>query len=570
MLNTMYCRHFNLSENPFSITPDPRFLFMSEQHRDALAHLLYGMSEGGGGFVQLTGEIGAGKTTLCRSILAQAPDTVDAALIFNPNQTAVELVASICDELRIDYPRDCTSLKTLTDLLNRRLLEAHANGRRTVLIVDEAQNLPPGTLEQLRLLTNLETDTRKLLQILLIGQPELADLTKRRDLRQLSQRITARYHLGPLKKYETEAYLRHRLEVAGTREKIFTRKAISLIHRISGGIPRIINVVADRALLGAYALELSQVGSATVKKAAAEVMGQHVNFHGKKLLPFMAGALVLAMAAGAPWFASRMLDDEKNQTVESPLSEPIPQAEADGRLASEPLRQAFEQSEQGEKTEKASMFELLAADDIPDSLPPALKDLLKIHSPESKNLPNELTCSAIEQMGLRCFVDRGTITKLRRINRPAALILTGYDRMQRFATATRVGEQSVFILVNGKEREVNHADLTPYWLGRFVVIWAPPWNDSTIIGSGSSGPLVRILRALLDRVDGAQTSREDNAEKFDPELKQRIINFQKSRGLEADGIVGEKTLFHLVLMVEDLLEEELQNDQGSGNRITGE
>jgi len=558
----MYYRYFNLSENPFSITPDPRFLFMSEQHRDALAHLLYGMSEGGGGFVQLTGEVGAGKTTLCRRILAQAPDSVDAALIFNPNQTAVELVASVCDELRIDYPRDCTSLKTLTDLLNSRLLEAHAKGRRTVLIVDEAQNLPPEALEQLRLLTNLETDTQKLLQILLIGQPELADLTKRRDLRQLSQRITARYHLGPLKKYETEAYLRHRLEVAGTREKIFTRKAISLIHRISGGVPRIINVIADRALLGAYALEQNEAGSDTVKKAAAEVMGRHVNFQAKKLLPLTVAALALAMAAAAPWLASRMLDDGKKQTVESPLAEPLPQAEADGQLASEPLRQALEM---GEKAEKASMFELLAADGIPVGLSPSLKNLLKIYSPESKNLPNELTCGSIEQMGLRCFVGRGNIAKLRRLNRPAALILTGYDRRQRFATATRVGEQSVFILVNGKEREVNHADLAPYWLGRFVVIWAPPWNDSTIIGPGSSGPLVRMLRALLDRVDGAQTSREDNAEKFDPELKQRIINFQKSMGLEADGIAGEQTLFHLVLKVEDLLAEEFQSSQRAGD-----
>ncbi|NTU60057.1 MAG: AAA family ATPase, partial [Deltaproteobacteria bacterium] len=180
----MYLSHFNLTRDPFALTPDPRFLFMSDRHREALAHLLYGLGERGG-FVQLTGEVGTGKTTLCRSLLDQVPEGVDVALILNPRLTALELVSSICDELLIPWPAGTQSLKVLVDLLNRHLLDAHARGRRTVLVIDEAQQLSADVLEQVRLLTNLETATAKLLQIVLIGQPELQPLMARSDLRQL-------------------------------------------------------------------------------------------------------------------------------------------------------------------------------------------------------------------------------------------------------------------------------------------------------------------------------------------------------------------------------------------------
>ena len=248
----MYNEHFRISENPFSLTPDPRFLFMSRRHQEALAHLLYGMRERGG-FVQLTGEVGTGKTTLCRSLLEQVPEKVKVALILNPKQTATELVASICDELNVSYPDGTESLKTLIDLLNNHLLETHSNGFRTILIIDEAQNLSIDALEQVRLLTNLETTTQKLLQIILIGQPELEALLTRPELRQLGQRITARYHLTPLSLIETRAYIMHRLEVVGCKQQLFTWSAFRLIFRLSGGFPRLINIICDRAMLGAYA-----------------------------------------------------------------------------------------------------------------------------------------------------------------------------------------------------------------------------------------------------------------------------------------------------------------------------
>ena len=268
----MYTSFFGLNEKPFSITPDPRYLFMSEQHGEALAHLVYGVTESGG-FMQLTGEVGTGKTTLVRSLLLnRMPDNADVAFVLNPQLSVVEFLATICEELRIEVPHNHGSVKALTDALNRHLLDAHAEGRRTILLVDEAQNLSPAVLEQVRLLTNLETAKQKLLQIILIGQPELRELLARNDLRQLAQRITGRYHLEPLSRDETAEYIEHRLRVAGALGEVFdkwcqTRPCLSL----SQGVPRLVNVICDRALLGAYSQE-SRTGHAAnlIRRACGE------------------------------------------------------------------------------------------------------------------------------------------------------------------------------------------------------------------------------------------------------------------------------------------------------------
>jgi general secretion pathway protein A len=289
----MYLSHFALSEPPFSITPDPRFLYMSARHREALAHLIYGVGERGG-FVQLTGEVGTGKTSVCRCLLEQLPPNVDVALVLNPRLSPVELLATLCDELRIPYPAGTTSSKELVDRLHRHLLEAHGRGQRTVLIIDEAQNLTPEVLEEVRLLTNLETTTEKLLQIILIGQPELAALLEQPKLRQLAQRVTARYHLEPLSPADTRAYVHHRLAVAGRRgQSLFTDGALRTLHRQSCGIPRMINAMADRALLGAYARDRARIDAATVRRAADEVLGRRPGlWH-----PWGRRAAVVALAA---------------------------------------------------------------------------------------------------------------------------------------------------------------------------------------------------------------------------------------------------------------------------------
>src|SRR5690606_34465368 len=302
----MYTSFFGLSEKPFAITPDPRYLFMSERHAEALAHLLYGINEAGG-FIQLTGEVGTGKTTVVRSLLERMPGHADVAVILNPQLTPLQFVLPICEELGIFVrDEDTTSIKDLVDILNKRLLEAHARGRRIVVIVGEAQNRPPETLEQVRLLTNLETASQKLLQIILIGQPELREVLSRNELRQLAQRITGRYHLAPLSRGETAAYVNHRLKVAGALGEIFSAAALREVHRLSGGIPRVINVICDRALLGAFTQEQHRIGPGMMREAASEVSGRSVSPPWMKLLAGTAAGVVALGLGLSAWHFTRV------------------------------------------------------------------------------------------------------------------------------------------------------------------------------------------------------------------------------------------------------------------------
>ena len=291
----MYLPFFGLSEKPFAITPDPRYLFLGERHAEALAHLVYGITEAGG-FVQLTGEVGTGKTTIIRSLLARQPDNAEIALILNPGMNAPEFLLTICEELGIMVPNDAIgSVKDLVDILNHYLLKAHAQGKRVVLVVDEAQNLSPELLEQVRLLTNLETDTQKLLQIILIGQPELRDLLARNDLRQLAQRVTGRYHLDPLSRSEAAAYVKHRLRIAGATADIFTGSALAELYRCSGGVPRLLNIISDRALLGGYTEDRHEITATMVRRAASEVFDRRITPH---WLPWVLGAATLVVVVG--------------------------------------------------------------------------------------------------------------------------------------------------------------------------------------------------------------------------------------------------------------------------------
>jgi general secretion pathway protein A len=322
----MYIHYFGLKEKPFSIAPDPRYLYMSTLHQEALAHLLYGIS-GDGCFILLTGDVGAGKTTVCRCLLEQLPEQTDLALILNPKLNAMELLASICDELEIVVTGKKNSVKIYIDHLNRYLLKAHARGRITALLIDEAQNLSMDTLEQLRLLTNLETAKQKLLKIILLGQPELKQLLENEEVAQINQRITSRYHLLPLASQDVAAYVEHRLAVAGVRKKLFSEAAVKRVAELSRGVPRLINLVCDRALLGAYVEEKDQVDLRIVNQAADEVLGRfeketghwskirRVSFNGLVLclLSLVLAVLAVSLYYGHWEFVARTEQGVRNQ-----------------------------------------------------------------------------------------------------------------------------------------------------------------------------------------------------------------------------------------------------------------
>ena len=314
---SMYTSYFGLEEKPFSIAPNPDYLFMSDRHREALNHLTYGLGDTGG-FVLLTGEVGTGKTTISRRLMENLPENTQAAFILNPTLSSQELLATLCDELKIRYRKTGATLKTLTDKIQQKLLKNHDENINTLLIIDEAQHLQPEVLEQLRLLTNLETNTKKLLQVILIGQPELQQLLQRRDLRQLAQRITARYHLLPLNKQEVAQYLKHRLSVAKCFRNIFDQSAVNAIHKICHGIPRLMNLLAERSLMNAYNSNNAVVNRKIVLQAAHDALGDEF-----EVIPWWqnswikAGSLIctllVVLAAGVWWGTQQLV------AVENPV-----------------------------------------------------------------------------------------------------------------------------------------------------------------------------------------------------------------------------------------------------------
>lgn len=267
----MYLKFFQLDEMPFNITPDPRFLYYAPHHQEAYDHLMYGITQRKG-FIELTGEVGSGKTTLCRALLASLGDEIRTALILNPTFSESQLLRAMLNDFGLDPP--ISDRLSYVESLNAFLLDCYHQGLNVALLIDEAQDLAPGVLEQIRLLSNLETDQHKLIQIVLCGQPELKKRLSRPDLRQLRQRITVRYYLPPLTYAETGAYIRHRIHVAGPNSSLtFSTSAIKAVHRYAGGCPRLINAVCDNALLAAYVYGQQEVSASCVKKAIKQLEG---------------------------------------------------------------------------------------------------------------------------------------------------------------------------------------------------------------------------------------------------------------------------------------------------------
>src|SRR5262245_56200565 len=533
----MYAAYFGLTERPFSLAPDPRYLYLSDAHREALAHLLYGLGEGGS-FVQLTGEVGTGKTTVCRALLEQLPPEVDVAMIFNPRLTSVELLGAVCDELRVSYPAGTTSTKVLVDALSQALLDAHARGRRTVLIIDEAQNLSARVLEEIRLLTNLETTKEKLLQVILIGQPELAEHLSRRNLRQLAQRVTARYHLRSFTEEESQKYVLHRMEIAGQRQPIFTKQAIRTAHRLSRGTPRLLNTICDRALLGAYATGQTKVKEVVVRRAAREVLGPRrsrrwLTAAATAVLLVIAGTMIGLVATGGlrslgAWPLSRA---EKA----APLEAPAPAAPVPERRAVEPTLAAI-LDDPAITADRASAFVNLYALwglDARGAKLDAGKDA-------SAERGGEIGRAA----GLRCLARTGTWTVLRRLNLPAILDLTTPDGRKHHVVLASLDGERATLEIGSRRVTLPSVEVERFWDGPFVMIWRSPVTGPLPLQPGMGGRDVAWLRQRLTP-DGQPLTVKAN-QVYDEELRRKVAVFQQVESLVPDGIAGEETLVRLV------------------------
>lgn len=584
----MYTQFFHLKQSPFSIAPDPRYLFMSERHREALAHLLYGIGSGGG-FVLLTGEIGAGKTTVCRCFMEQIPANCKLAYIFNPKLSVQELLLSICDEFGIVLPSagaDTPSIKAYVDAINAYLLASHAQGRNNVLIIDEAQNLSAEVLEQLRLLTNLETSERKLLQIILIGQPELREMLARPELEQLAQRVIARYHLGSLSAAETGTYIEHRLAVAGaTAGAPFPRKLMGLLHRLTKGVPRRINLLCDRALLGAYVENQPQVTRTILKRAASEVFAG-AEAGGRPMTasrwPLLAAGVLGGVALSAlAW------------QLAAPPVRPVAEAQATttgaalagGAAAPRITTGAAKEgaAREGVAREGVAKEGAVAAGALggagltggPDVAGAAgvasvagaagaagvagvPGGVAVVPQPGSDSaaalrqlaglwglaLTDGEPCPAAARANLRCLQAKGSIEELRALDRPAVLKLHDDPVAPNYVLLTALdGEQATIAVAGGQSRTLSVAALAARYDGEFTTFWRAPraWRDE--VRGGDRGPDVDWLARRLSQLYDLPTPRDNQP--LEAALRQRLVQFQTAQNLKADGVAGPKTFIRL-------------------------
>lgn len=553
----MYNEYFGFREAPFSIAPDPRYLFMTEQHREALAHLVYGVSSQGGCML-LTGEVGTGKTTVCRGLLEHVPENSNLALVFNPKVTAIELLETVCDELKIEYPDSGNTIKTYIDRLNKFLLEAHARGEKTVLIIDEAQNLDSTVLEQLRLLTNLETDQKKLLQIIILGQPELLDILSREDMRQLAQRITARFHLKALSRQEIKAYVSHRLAIAGQNAQLFPEETIKKLYQLSKGIPRLINILCDRALLGAYVQDETYVSSKTLDKASKEVFGELKTARSAKsntvgwtrfAIPVTALAsiaiitsIVLLNTMQAPENTVHKSEDTLPLIQQSANLGSIQKSEAsDVTSINQPIENTASAEAVSISADPVDEF-IQSSDD--NNIGPAFATLLGIWNHQYSDQNPAYACTFAETKGLSCLHRQGNLRSLGQLNRPAILKLYNDNGDNAYAIITYLSTDKAILNTGKKELQLSTSTLDRHWLGEYTLLWQkPPFYDQAL-QQGSQGPIVQWLDQVLVRMYG-QNSIPTINNTYTEELVAKVKKFQQSKGLVADGVAGPMTLIHL-------------------------
>jgi general secretion pathway protein A len=583
----MYVQYFGLKHEPFSIAPDPRYLFMSERHREALAHLLYGVKGGGGGFVLLTGEIGAGKTTVCRCLLEQIPKRCNVAYIFNPKLTALELLKTVCEEFHVSVqahePGTVFTAKDYLDPFNRFLIETHSVGLNNVLIIDEAQNLASDVLEQLRLLTNLETNERKLLQIVLIGQPELRTMLRRPELEQVAQRVIARYHLDALSEAETAMYLRHRLAIAGlTSAMPFSQRAMQEIHHAARGVPRRINLLADRALLGAYAESVPRVDKRIVEKAATEVFGAErraERLDALRTSPWalgvggLAAGLALAgttawlwprdsaapaprsAAASAPTLANPAAAQAASAVVAGAASAPRAAfapavapavAPAAAASASPALAGDGNGAAPGAAAASAPLF-LTAAEAVARGAWRSEAEAWRELAPQwGIALPDAVpdACAVAQRAQWQCYrAAVGGLPLVRQLDRPGFITLRDGSGRPAYALLLGLNPRAATLRIGRDTVEVTLVSLSNLWPGDFATYWRAPEGYGGILLPGARGPAVDALAAQLAAVRGESAPTVPVL--YDNTMAARVTAFQTTQGLQADGRAGPTTFMQL-------------------------
>ncbi|MBD8512676.1 AAA family ATPase [Photobacterium sp. CAU 1568] len=529
----MYKAFFGLTEAPFSIVPSARFLYLSDRHREALNHMLAGLTDGGG-FGLLTGEVGTGKTTVLRALLSKLGEETQVAVVLNPALSAHELLESICDELGLQAsPQD--SYKILTDRLYGHLKANDQAGRHTLLLVDEAQHLLPDVLEQLRLLTNLENDQRKLLKVVLAGQPELQQLLQQPGLRQLAQRITSRYHLLPLTEVEVAAYVRFRLDQVGCAHQIFSPQALKTLARVCGGIPRQINLVCDKALQLACRDSRYQINPEHIKQASelalgwavaqpAQVAGSSRNRLGWTIAAILAPALIAAGYWGGGWVAENKLGAVVQETavVSAPAASGH-SPETDQAQALTALEKRWQAVLALQPTERQAM-----------------QTLYQLWGYEVS--PSQANCLSSTRIGLTCQQSKGDLAQLSLINRPAILPLTNDDGDSFYAVLYALWPGEAELMLGGERLRVSREWLQAHWQQDYTLMWRPPMGESTSIRYGQQGSRVAWLDQQLNRLLGEPgvASRD-----FDQSVLDKLRRFQQAQGLYADGIAGPMTLMVL-------------------------
>lgn len=543
----MYLSHFSLNERPFSISPDPRFLFMSNRYREALAHLTYGV-EDGGGFVLLTGEVGTGKTTVCRCLLQQLPDNTRLAFVLNPKLNSLELLATICDELDIKYPENCDSLKVLTDKLSDYLLKCYQKGLSVVVMIDEAQNIATEVLEQIRLLTNLETNQKKLLQIILVGQPELQEKLAKRELRQLAQRITARYHLRPLNLKETMAYVLHRVKIAGSKKTLFSRKSIELMHAKTAGIPRLINTICDRALVAACSRNKNQVDHKIMAEAVSDVMGENPSPEALatnktnrwlKSVAFTTSALVLLIAVF--WLGQQSNQDQ--QTAQNLPSTELSKETMRGQISQPKSQQSAEQNTDKYAVNQSNspnlVEQLLGSERWDNNGLWSMQQLLKLWNIEYSPLADGPGCEFAANYGLICHTETGNWQKLRELNRPALLRFSAGLQGEFWGTLRSISGTEASMQFGDRVTTAKLEELSTIWTGEFRMVWQAPSGYRGGLKIGDRGPAIlwlsQKMRVLMNE-NAIETDR------FDDNLKSLVSQFQRQRNIAADGIAGMQTI----------------------------